>query len=169
MGPLGRCGPPGGGHGDSCSRRGACPAGCTPHFLFGLAEKKTGRARSKRKERFWSQLCTRGAKLLYGSRREMVPAGLRWLPDGRGGVPQRLGSGFPRRGCSGQQAAKPYLTSSSFRAFRFATRCRVLRGGVSGSEKRNCSMRQPPRNLHRTEPAGQIQYNRVVRRELAEG
>ena len=24
---------------------------CTPHFLFGLAEKKTGRARSKRKER----------------------------------------------------------------------------------------------------------------------
>ena len=25
---------------------------CTPHFLFGLAEKKTGRARSKRKERF---------------------------------------------------------------------------------------------------------------------
>ena len=31
---------------------------CTPHFLFGLAEKKTGRARSKRKERFWQQLCT---------------------------------------------------------------------------------------------------------------
>ena len=32
------------------------PAGqCTPHFLFGLAEKKTGRARSKRKERFWSR------------------------------------------------------------------------------------------------------------------
>ena len=25
---------------------------CTPHFLFALAEKKTGRARSKRKERF---------------------------------------------------------------------------------------------------------------------
>ena len=28
---------------------------CTPHFLFGLAEKKTGRARSKRKERFLSR------------------------------------------------------------------------------------------------------------------
>ena len=27
----------------------------TPHFLFGLAEKKTGRARSKRKERFLSR------------------------------------------------------------------------------------------------------------------
>ena len=38
--------------------QGAGPAGCTPHFLFGLAEKKTGRARSKRKERFWPQLCT---------------------------------------------------------------------------------------------------------------
>ena len=32
--------------------------GCTPHFLFHLVEKKTGRARSKRKDRFWSQLCT---------------------------------------------------------------------------------------------------------------
>ena len=29
-----------------------------PHFLFHKMEKKTGRARSKRKERFWSQLCT---------------------------------------------------------------------------------------------------------------
>ena len=33
-------------------------ADAPPHFLFGLAEKKTGRARSKRKERFWPQLCT---------------------------------------------------------------------------------------------------------------
>ena len=38
--------------------QGAGPAGCTPHFLFPLVEKKTGRARSKRKDRFWSQLCT---------------------------------------------------------------------------------------------------------------
>ena len=29
-----------------------------PHFLFHKMEKKTGRARSKRKDRFWSQLCT---------------------------------------------------------------------------------------------------------------
>ena len=35
----------------SGSRQGACPAGCTPHFLFHLVEKKTGRARSKRKDR----------------------------------------------------------------------------------------------------------------------
>ena len=28
------------------------PEHSTPHFLFGLAEKKTGRGRSKRKERY---------------------------------------------------------------------------------------------------------------------
>ena len=129
---------------------------CTPHFLFGLAEKKTGRARSKRKERFWSQLCTSGAKLLYGGRREMVPAGLRWLPDGRGGVRYRLDGGFPRRGCVLGRGARTHLTGSSFRAFRFATRypggrrglcfradahIRPLhqfpRGTASGSEKRS--------------------------------
>mgnify|MGYP006960528804 CR=1 FL=1 len=63
------------------------------------------------------------AKLLYGGRREMVPAGLRWLPDGRGGVRYRLDGGFPRRGCGGHRVARTHLTSSSFRAFRFATRC----------------------------------------------
>ena len=35
------------------------PAGqCTPHFLFGLAEKKTGRARSKRKGRLDALRCS---------------------------------------------------------------------------------------------------------------
>ena len=43
---------------------------CTPHFLFGLAEKKTGRARSKRKERFGGSVCA-GADLL-------PPAGDGW-------------------------------------------------------------------------------------------
>ena len=54
------------------------------------------------------------AKLLYGSRRERVPAGLRWLPDGRGGVRCRLDSGFPRRGCALGRGARRDLTSSSF-------------------------------------------------------
>ena len=86
----------------------------------------------------------------------MVPAGLRWLPDGRGGVRYRLDGGFPRRGCGGQRVARTHLTSSSFRAFRFATRypggrrglcfradvhIRPLhqfpRGTASGSEKRS--------------------------------
>ena len=31
---------------------------CTPHFLFGLAEKKTGRARSKRKGRLGALRCS---------------------------------------------------------------------------------------------------------------
>ncbi len=35
--------------GDSCSRRGACPAGMHPPFLFCLAKRETGRARSKEK------------------------------------------------------------------------------------------------------------------------
>ena len=38
--------------------QGACPAGCTPHFLFRLAEKKTGRARSKRKGRLGALRCS---------------------------------------------------------------------------------------------------------------
>ena len=38
--------------------QGAGPAGCTPHFLFGLAEKKTGRARSKRKGRLDALRCS---------------------------------------------------------------------------------------------------------------
>ncbi len=42
----------------SGSRQGACPAGCTPHFLFRLAEKKTGRARSKRKGRLGALRCS---------------------------------------------------------------------------------------------------------------
>ena len=96
------------------------------------------------------------AKLLYGGRHEMVPAGLRWLPDGRGGVRYRLDGGFPRRGCVLGRGARTHLTSSSFRAFRFATRypggrrglcfradahIRPLhqfpRGTASGSEKRS--------------------------------
>ena len=54
------------------------------------------------------------AKLLYGGRREMVPAGLRWLPDGRGGVRYRLDGGFPRRGCVLGRGARTHLTGSSF-------------------------------------------------------
>ena len=44
--------------GVSAPAGGLVQRGCTPHFLFRLAEKKTCRARSKRKGRFWSQLCT---------------------------------------------------------------------------------------------------------------
>ena len=123
----------------------------------------------------------------------MVPADLRWRSDGRGGVRCGLDRGFPRRGCGGQRVARTHLTSFFFRAFRFATRCpggrvglyhtrpkafrvpvgadaligplhQLPRGMASGSEKRSCSMRRPPRrpphprrgnqpsNVHRTPP-----------------
>ena len=53
----------------------------------------------------------------------MVPACLRGLANGRGGVRYRLDGGFPRRGCVLGRGARTHLTSFSFRAFRFATRC----------------------------------------------
>ena len=54
------------------------------------------------------------AKLLYGGRREMVPAGLRGFAYGRGGVRYRLEGGFPRRGCVLGRGARTHLTGSSF-------------------------------------------------------
>ena len=54
------------------------------------------------------------ASALYGSRREMVPAGLRWISDGRGGVRCGLDGGFPRRGCVLERGAGTHLTCSSF-------------------------------------------------------
>ena len=70
------------------------------------------------------------ASALYGGRREMVPACSRWPPDGRGGMRWELERGFPRRGCGGHRGARTHLTSSSFRAFRFATRSPGGRGGL---------------------------------------
>ena len=99
------------------------PAGqCAPHSLFGCAKKRTRRARCKRKRRFGRNFA-RACKVAVRGRRERVPACLRGSPDGRGGVRYRLERGFPRRGCKGQRGARTHLTSSSFRAFRFATRC----------------------------------------------
>ena len=47
----GKCRPPDGGQEGLAPARGLAQPGCTPHFLFPLVEKKTGRARSKRKGR----------------------------------------------------------------------------------------------------------------------
>ncbi|WP_326170988.1 hypothetical protein, partial [Dysosmobacter sp.] len=53
---------------------------CTHHFLFGLAEKKMGRARSKRKGRFWrtpahSRLCADGGRRIGASADLGLPSG----------------------------------------------------------------------------------------------
>ena len=83
--------------------QGACPAGCTPHFLFRLAEKKTGRARSKRKGRFrrapvqWPSARDGGRRTgacsdfalpsgtLYSSMRLILPSRGGWCGGRRGG------------------------------------------------------------------------------------
>ena len=94
-----------------------------PPFSFWLRQKENApRPVEEKKSLLVATLHVR-AKLLYGGRRERVPACLRGSPDGRGGVRYRLERGFPRRGCKGQRGARTHLTSSSFRAFRFATRC----------------------------------------------
>ena len=94
----------------------ACP-NAPPISLLVLPKEKRAVHGPKRKNAL-----ERSVPLRDGGRREMVPADSRWLSDRRGGVPQRLDSGFPRRGCGGQRGARTHLTSFSFRAFRFATR-----------------------------------------------
>ena len=110
-----------------CSRRGACPAGCTPHFLFRLAEKKTGRARSKRKGRLGALRCSGPPR--DGGRRIGACSDLGW-PSGTLWPSAKLI--LPSRGgwCGGCRGARTHLTSVSFRAFRFATRCLGGRGGL---------------------------------------
>ena len=119
----------------------ACPAGCTPHFLFGLGRKENGpypqgvcRIR-KRQSRQRLRDCTVQkkrpllvatlhvrAKLLYGGRRIGACSDL-GLPSGTLGPSAR--SVLPSRGglCGGQRGARTHLTSFSFRAFCLATRC----------------------------------------------
>ena len=99
---------------------------CTPHFLFDLAEKKTGRARSKRKERFG------GSGRIYASL--LPPAGEGWhsLAEVRDGNARPLGKP-PVRGSQGYPQPPSPLPLT------------LLRRTASGSEKRSSSMRQPPR------------------------
>ena len=91
------------------------------------------------------------AKLLYGGRRERVPACFRQTADGRGGVTQRFGWLIPAArvrlgsGCKegfdqllfsclalrrSQDFRHQCSTGSSFRAFRFATRYPSGRGSA---------------------------------------
>ena len=101
-----------------------------PPFSFWSYPKRERAAPGVREKALLATTLHVRAKLLYGGRRERVPAGLRWLPDGRGGVRYRLERGFPRRGCALGRGAKLYLISLFFRAFRFATRCPGGRGGL---------------------------------------
>ena len=139
--------------------QGAGPAGCTPHFLFPLVEKKTGRARSKRKDRFWSQLCTCVQSCCTG-------VGVRWCLRvcddkttgaagyGAGLVVDSRGVVCLRSGCRDafDQLLFPRvpLRYALPRALVGADALigplhQLPRGTASGSEKRSSSMRRPPR------------------------
>ena len=136
--------------------QGGLSSGDAPPILFLSAPKRERAAPGVREKDALAATLHVRAKLLYGGRREMVPAGLRGFAYGRGGVRYRLERGFPRRGYVLGRGARTHLPSSSFRAFRFATRypggrrglCfradvhirplhQFLRGTASGSEKRS--------------------------------
>ena len=100
--PWGICGPPDGGHGGVCSRRGLVQRDAPPIFFSVLADKKTGRARSKRKGRLGALRCSGpprdgGRRIgacsdfawpsgtLFSSAGAILPSRGRWCGGGRGG------------------------------------------------------------------------------------
>ena len=97
-----------------CSRR-----GCAPHSLFGLAQKENAPRPVEEKKALGALRCSGPPR--DGGRRIGACSDFAW-PSGtlfssaRSILPSRAGWCRPRRG------AKTHLTSSSFRAFRFATR-----------------------------------------------
>ena len=107
-------GPPDGGHGGVCSRRGACPAGMHPPFLFCRAKRETGRARSKEKS-VGALRCSGpprdGGRRIGASADLALPSGTLW-PSARSVLPSRGGW------CPDRRGAKPHLTSFSFTVSR---------------------------------------------------
>ena len=129
-----------------------------PPFSFRSCRKENGPCTVQKKRTLLVATLHVRAKLLYEGRREKVPACLRGLAHGRGLVRCGLDGGFPRRGCVLGRVARTHLTSSSFRAFRFATRCPGVRRSccvspccnshrppASGSEKRSSRYPRLPR------------------------
>ena len=112
------------------ARGGGVSLGGAPPILFLFLTKRECAAPGGREKIALVALRRLRASALYGGRREMVPACSRWRSDGRGGVRCGFDSGFPRRGCRQHRAARTHLTSSFFRAFRFATRSPGGRGGL---------------------------------------
>ena len=103
---------------------GGLSSGMHPPFLFCLAKRETGRARSKEKS-VGALRCSGPPR--DGGRRIGASADLGW-PSGTLGPSASLQ--LPSRGgwCGGQRGARTHLTNFSFRAFRSATRCPGSRG-----------------------------------------
>ena len=126
-----------------------------PPFSFWSCPKRERAAPGVREKGALAATLHMRAKLLYGGRRIGASADLGLPPDTLGSSARSI---LPSRGgwCGGHRGARTHLTSSSFRAFRFATRypggrrglcfradvhIRPLhqfpRGTASGSEKRS--------------------------------
>ena len=98
-----------------------------PPFLFCLAKRETGRARSKEKGA-WARFGAVALRATGGG--GSVPAPI-W-PCLRARYALLRFPRLPSRGgwCGSCRGARTHLTSFSFRAFRFATRCPGGRGGL---------------------------------------
>ena len=105
---------------------GGLSSGMHPPFLFCLAKRETGRARSKEKS-VGALRCSGPPR--DGGRRIGASADLGW-PSGT--LQSSARSVLPSRGgwCGGRRGARTHLSCFSFRAFRFATRCLGGRGGL---------------------------------------
>ena len=130
-----RYGPPGGGLGGVCSRRGACPAGMHPPFSFRSCPKRKRAVHGPKEKGAFCRAPVQLPSARDGGRRIGASADLAW-PSGT--LQSSARSILPSRGgwCGGRRGARSHLNSFSFRAFRFARRCLVLRGSVSGSGER---------------------------------
>ena len=136
--------------------QGACPARMHPPFSFRSCPKRK-RAVHGPKEKGAGRAPVQWPSARDGGRRIGASADL-GLPSGT--LFSSAKSALPSRGglCGGQRGARTHLTSFSFRAFRFATRCPGGRRGccvgpccsshqppASGSEKRSWMYPRPPR------------------------
>ena len=101
-----------------------------PPFSFPSCGKENGPCTVQKKRPLLVATLHMRAKLLYGGRRIGACSDLA-LPSGT--LYSSARTMLPSRGgwCGGHRAARTHLTSSSFRAFRFATRCPVLAEAVA--------------------------------------
>ena len=111
-----------GGRGRPCSRRGHGPCGDAPPIFFSILWKRKRAVHGPKEKTALVATLHVCAKLLYGGRRIGASVDLA-RPSGTLGPSAR--SILPSRGgwCPGRRVARTHLTSFSFRAFRFATRC----------------------------------------------
>ena len=101
-----------------------------PPFSFWSGQKRERAAPGVREKGALAATLHMRAKLLYGGRRIGASADLGLPPDTLG--PSARSILLSRGGwCGGHRGARTHLTSSSFRAFRFATRCPVLAEAVA--------------------------------------